>query len=665
MAQTLSDLRLEPHYNIRSFVNETKVVPLTIRDLKYHSVGFWNEFTVGELSQSVQVHRGFENWQSTGTFALVQFSGSTVYNNLMQANVDTTGILITSITNTPDDLTTPPFDEAGTYYIELVFNNIGSNVDRAISYISFSSDENNNPSDTDKFFLSSSLNPLSGTLRQVFRINRDSLVNSDITNIKRIDIFLKTSSSIAVVTMEALRLVSSTYTYPDFNIDTKLGVFKYNPSQAGSRIHSDRAANQGDTTYFFNATTNKVKDFREIVKFRTGHLPTGVGEKDTLTLYLRAQIGVSEEFITATLETDFTSSALVVKEGADTLLSSTSFGALEEEKDYYFEAVLKDEHLTFFIREANGGRVGDVVYSSPVITTTILDPGYIGLAYDTYNADAEIDYAFMRDSVLAEYESDTFESLTPVRGVSLYPISSDAVSLIESDDLVEGPAVNPFDGVTYSDSGGEDDVLVEEDEFIMKDSPSSFKVSKHLRNAFIGGIQFNNLEINDPLNIRIEGDLRFSNNLANYGEFRIVLIDRDLENIVHITQINIADFLANTWNHFSIPILTDDIYQHELIVQIHHVGINEDYATDDTTAFGTFWLDNFKISTESVVWEASNDNGLTYIRFYDTLSKHYQGVNFPVNDTSLRVRARAYTTNAWINGYELYPHYSELGRVIE
>lgn len=310
-------------------------------------------------------------------------------------------------------------------------------------------------------------------------------------------------------------------------------------------------------------------------------------------------------------------------------------------------------------------RVGALVYDSPLIVTTILDPGYVGLAYDTFYADGQIDYAFMRDSVLAEYESATFESLTPVRGVSLYPVSSDVVTLVESDELIEGPAVNPFDGVTYSDSGEVDDVIVEIDEFIMRDSADSFKVTKHLRNAFIGGLQFNMFEVNDPLNVRIEGDLRFSNNLANYGEFRVVLIDANLENIVHISEINIADFLANTWNHFSIPILTDDIYHHELIVQIHHVGVDTNYEADDPNAVGTFWIDNFKITTDSVVWEASNDGGLTYIRFYDTLGKQYQGVNFPTNDTSLRIKARAFTTNAWINGYELYPHYSQLGRIIE
>jgi hypothetical protein len=101
----------------------------------------------------------------------------------------------------------------------------------------------------------------------------------------------------------------------------------------------------------------------------------------------------------------------------------------------------------------------------------------------------------------------------------------------------------------------------------------------------------------------------------------------------------------------------------EFILQIVHIGALEDSPPNEP-ATASFYLDNIQLEHLSILWEASNDGGDTYLRFNDTINKRYQGVVFPEPGPNVLIRARALTSQAWISGYQLVPHYAKPGKLI-
>lgn len=692
----LSDFDLPLHLNIRNFRAPVKTLPLTLVDLDYHSVEYWEEVSTAELTEIDSEIVGNEEWSTYGltqtqldlltqtqldvmTQRQIESSAGIgevpawAYNPGINISVPTTGILLTSQYN--DNLMVPPFDEPGTYYIEFILRDLPAqlaspklNIDE--SYISFSSSDDNEASVTDVIPFSDSITSLEAGGNVTWRINRDSLVNSDPSNIKRIDLFLKAEGGTLNFKAEAMRLVPSTYPYYTIGIDTKSGVLRKNPSVNGTNISA-----QPTPPPILNIGSNRAKNFTEVVRFNPGHHPVAPAV-NSFSLFLRAAEG-SGQYIEAVLELNDEETTVKIYEGGIGIRQMTLDAPLDETLDHLLLVDLDDNSVRAQIWALRGHYRTELLLDTlqeGFANVSLVEPGFVGYTMSPATADFYVDYTFARDAALAEFETNTFYSVTPVRGVTLYTQSAGPVEILDQESIAEGPAVNRLN-LLKQDSGadngdfiitpGVNDVTASLDLDISNSNDGSYRVRKHVRNAFIGGLKWNTpVKINDPLNARIRADIRFDTPL-NYGSFRFVLFDKWFENVAFVSKVDVGSLILNKWNEIDIPILNEEIFHNEFRMQIHHLGVDTSKSSTDPAAVGNFWIDNVRIETDSVVWEASNDGGLNYLRFFDTLDSQYQGVAFRANNNQLKIRARAFTTKAWVNSFETVVHYAQPGRIVE
>lgn len=693
---TLSDFDLPLHYTLRNFKAPTRSLPLSLADIDYHSVKYWEEVSTAELGDIESEIVGNEDWS---TFGLTQADlnlltqdqldlmtqrqlesaagiGEVVtwaYQTGMIVSVPTTGLYFSSKFN--DNLLVPPFNGAGPYYIELVLRDFPSELstprlDISQSYILFSSSDQLVPEETDIVFFDESISDITTGGNVTWRINRDRLVNADISNLKRIDFNLIAAGGTISFRAEAMRMVPSTYPYYKIGIDTKSGYLSKNPSINGTNISS-----QPTPPPIMNVGSNKGKNFTEVVRFNTGHHPTSPDYNEFST-FLRADTG-SGNYIEVIVRTNDTDTAILVYEGGTGVRQVTVNTPLVEDTDYLLTIDLLDNNLRAIIWGLRGHYRTTVALNTEtggIINISRVEPGWVAYSMNPVTADFYLDYTYARDAALAEVSSKTFYSVLPVRGVTLYTQNSGPVEILDESLVEEGPAANRLNLKT-KDSGVDDgsflitpnvnDVAVSLDSTVTNSSLDSFKVRKHLRNAFIGGLQWDQvIRINDPLNATIKADIRFDTAL-NYGAFRFVLFDKFWESVAFVNIVNIDQLVLNKWNELEIPILNEEIFHNEFKLQIHHIGVDTTKATTDSSAIGTFWVDNVKVETKSIIWEASNDGGLSYLRFFDTLNNKFQGVSFPEQNNQLKIKARAFNTKAWINSFETIVHYGQPGRIIE
>lgn len=704
----LSDFDLPLHLNIRDFRGSLKPLRLTLADLSYHSVAYWESLTISGLSQTDAPIVGDEDWLTYGLLQddlnlltqddlnlLTQRQiesaagiGPVVawnYNPGINVEVPTTGRRFTSSFDYDDLLQAPFNDPSKQYFIELALRDFPAKFgsptfDHDLSYISFSTSVSNNPSQTVQIPLSASLTNIDGGGSVVWRVNRSLLDSIDASQIRRIDFYLVAVGGTATFKAEALRLVPSDYPYYSIGLNTKTGKLTKNPSQNGTNITA-----QVDPSPVLNTGTNKGINFSEIIRFNTGHHPADP-LYNQFTTYLRAATG-SGEYIEVNLQVNDEETRVAIYEGGEGIRQVMG-DPLEEEMDYFLQIDLERDQIRVVIWESVGNYPTNVVFNTETAGTISLEriiPGWVAYDFQPYNADFTVDYMFARDASIADMVTRNFDSNTPVRGATIYSDYSPSKQILDRESTEEGLAVNIL-RLPIKDSGenngdflitpGVNDVTVSEDTGVIYeyDNPfippslgqqASYRVRKQTANAFIGGVQWDNVvRINDPLNATIKGAIRFDEKL-NYGSFRVVLFDKFWENVAFVSIIPVNDLVLGRWNEFEIPILNEKIYHNQFRVQFQHVGIDQTQDENDATAVGTFWLDAFRIETDTVIWEASNNNGLTWMRFFDTIGNQYQGVNFPSFGNQFKLRARAFDTNAWINGYEAVIHYSQPGRIVE
>jgi hypothetical protein len=705
---TLSDFDPPLHLNIRDFRGSLKPLRLTLADLSYHSVHYWNALTVAGLAQTDAPIVGDEDWLTYGliqddldlltqddldllTQSQIESSAGIGevaawnYNPGMVVEVPTTGRRFRS-TFDHDDLLQAPFDDISeSYYIELVLRDFPAKFgsptfDHDQSFISFSTSTNNNPVNTVEIPFSATIANIDGGGNVVWRVNRNVLSAIDMSQIRRIDFYLVAVGGTATFKAEAMRLIPSDYPYYDIGIDTKTGTLSKNPSQQGTNITA-----QVHPQPILNTGSNKAISFSEIVRFNTGHHPVDP-LYNSFTIYLRANTG-SGEYIEVTLQSNDDHVAVLIYEGG-VGVRQIEAPALVEEADHFLQIDLIEDQIRVVIWESVGNYPTNVVLNTEtdgIITLERVVPGWVGIDFRPYNADFTIDYMFARDAAIASFVSRAFNSNTPIKGVSLYSVFSPPSQILDREAIEEGPAVNLLripvldsgkDNGDFLISAGINDVSVSADTTFTYDYDNpfissglgvqaSYKVRKQLANAFIGGVQWDTVvKINDPLNATIRGAVRFDENL-NYGVFRVVLFDKFWENVAFTSIIPVESLVLGKWNEFEIPILNEEIYHNEFRVQFQHVGVVETEDPSDDDAVGTFWLDAFRIETDTIIWEASNDNGLSWMRFFDTIGTQYQGVNFPTFGNQLKVRARAFSVDAWHKGYEAIVHYAQPGRINE
>jgi hypothetical protein len=642
------------HYDLRAFHTDDITLPLTVLDMRLWNAFHFSGETMGELSSRISVagrsfrsrtmaevdtsamatynvetmfdidnivvDSGNEEWPTTAIDPAVTVGKNSAYKYTNTIAVNLIGGVAKTVTSHyHDDILT---DFTGEYFIELVLRSFpaqsaGSHLDLANSYIDFSSDDNFDPAVTDSISFSQSLIDLTGGGDTAFKVNRNLLVKSDLANLKAIRFRLLSVGNMTF-TAQTMRVIPSNFylnstrhTY----VDTKREALARQPLEFGADPTSS-----SEITLFNSSRPINVK---YVVLFNSGHNPTG--NDNQFDLYLRYD-NVNNSNVNVSLKSRDIQSTLEISEtdeGVTTSLYTTPITSniLTQEHDYYLVVDLYDNTINASIYEVDGVFLGDLIYSTGDQPVSIVGRGYAGFDFIPYNYDFMIRGISSDSAEFARFESTPFQSQTPVKGATIFTEDSGNVNLAEDDWIVQG------DGTLSSGTIG-------------KPVPSD-KIDR-LGNMWFGGVESDEFIFVDNVDqVSISGDIFPTGQVR--GLYRVALVDSNgsVGFIGHIENL-----IPNQWSHFSIPITTN-IIPHNYKVFIHQAGFYSD----------SFYLDNLSLNHTTIAWSASADGGTTWQEFFNSKDELYTGVNFAAPNTSIKIKATAYSDSAWIAGYELLPRY--------
>lgn len=447
----------------------------------------------------------------------------------------------------------------------------------------------------------------------------------DATNIQRVRMEVKGQGTVPwTFRAENLKLIPSGYPHYTSGVNTKVG-----------RLKQERWPGIAQTDMPAIVQDNfTAKNYSYVVKFLSGNAPTAP-DKNEFSIYLRVdsnRVANPDKYIRIRFMADSTKTTIEGYEGS-TLKFTQDGVALTQQREHVMVITLDDNKIRASVYEARANRLKALKIDTNSRITTITDPGLVGFDFKPYYGNFQLDYMYAKDIVLAEYKSKPFESVTPVAGVTLFPYSSDATNLLyygfeedvkSKDNLVqlksESGRHDAFATAVVSNSN---DIYVSTDTTVSVNG-SSLKVTKDVRNAYIAGIVYPEpIRINDLKFTTITGYLRFENILQT-GVFRVVLWDKWRQRIMFVGELK--DMIPNKWNEFELPMIVD-VYCNEFILEFHHAGTVTPGLNDPTT--GSFWVEDLQLRYKGIVWEASNNNGNLWMRFFDNVGEKYKSIKFP------------------------------------
>lgn len=598
---------------------------------------------------------------------------------------------ITFESSVNDNLLQGEFSNAGTYYIQMALWNFPGTADAgklnlAQSSITFSSSINYDPAQSVTIpFNSSELEiPLDDPAEQdtIWKINRDVLVNQsipssgsvDLSNLKRIKFNLVNSGSQFVFKATQMKMVKSTYSHNYANVNTKTGVLQRETWPTISQNHMPVLIQNGLT----------VKDFTYISKFSFRSLP--VSGTTELSMFGRIMptftfgtAGTATSSITYPSGTAYPSVTLYPVVGADTnaylrskLLIDSNSVQIKMYEDHFTNLdneifnIEFNQPITagdyFFVTKFEGNKWESILYSTEegadypkdiVLETgrqTILNPwlrgdisspyeketgrGYAGYQFKPDEVGGfSMDYIYSKNAVLAEYESKTFNSYTPVKAISIFPSSVPDIDLLSSGitDFIRVRNTNNFNKsgkrevgfVAEPQNADVDDVVVVEDTEIYYSSKSLKVIKKE--DAKIAAVQYRSkIKINDFSKLIFKTKIKF-NNLLNKGDFRIVFWDESRTKVLYVQKI--TGIVPDRWNDVEFPLSSTTLFNNQFIMEIGHYG-QIDPIPPITEPYGQFWLEETRLTLEALEWEVSNNDGKTYVPVLDAINGEYKSVNF-------------------------------------
>lgn len=588
-----------------------------------------------------------------------------------------------------ENLLREPFD-SGTHYLQMALWDLPGTantptINLASSTISFSSSNTFDPANTVTIpFNSPELEiPIvdSGTADHLWRIDRDVLVNQsiagsgsvDLTSVKRIKFNIVSNGAIVFKT-GPLKMIPSTYSHNYANVNTKTGVLQRETWPTISQNHMPVVIQDG----------LKIKDFTYIAKFNFKVLPTsGTTE---LSMFGR----VKPEF---TYGTAAASSSPIIYPSGTVYPGTASYPSFSSDTNCYLRSkllitsnsvkiVMYEDHLSnldnnvfdiesdqplvagdyFFVTRFEGDKWESSLYSADAgadfYNQIVLETGLqkinnfwlkgdevspydfeTGRGYAGYQIKPDerggfsLDYIYSKEAVLAEYESKTFNSYSPVRAVSLFPNAVPDLQILSGEitDFIRVTSTNNFVRSGRTETGfiatpqnaSLDDVVVEEDTQIVYKA-KSLKVTKK-EDAKIAAVQHKDvIKVNDFSKLIFKTQLRY-NELLNIGDFRLVIWNEDRSKVLYIQDI--SNLVPNEWNSIDIPLSTNILLNNKFILEFGHYGEIEPIPPI-TDPYGYFWIEDTQLTLEAVEWEASNNDGRTYVPFLDAINGEYKSINF-------------------------------------
>jgi hypothetical protein len=638
------------HYNIRSFHNDNPTVPWTMNDMRYWDVDHFSSFvmddfsrrrsiagrtfrhhTMTEIDAFLQsdmdaltmeqldyaiVASGDEEWPISNPSVTFGRDASLRYSNSLSVNITMGATTVSSAYN--DDLWTNFQDQD--YYIEFLIRGFPAQTDPAWldlnnSFIDFTSDNGVFASPTSNFVpFSASLNDLSAGGDVVFRINRNTLdkVNlSALTNIR----FRLFADGVGTFTFKVqnFRLIPANDRERPLSIDTKRQIYRRTVPRTGG----------AEPTYAFSPIffrDARPQNTTFAARLNSGHNP--VGNDNILRVYLRYED--INDHVRIELTSRNTQSRLRIYErtsGVDTEIFSTptNTNALTEMNDYWLEIVANGETINASIYNLDGVFKTTLVYTTGDQTVDRDERGYVGYSLEPYYYDFYLDDVGSSVADYAHFESTPFSSMTPVIGATILPATSLPINLIADDELV-----------ALGDAS-----------FVYDSTSSEYTITRD-GTQWIGGLATaTEINASDADQLFIEGEL-FTSSLN--GLYRVTLVDANTS-VAWIADL--PDLSAQQWNSFRIPIMMENIPPQGFFVNIHQAGF---YS-------GEFKIRNLALNYDSIEWFASPDSGTTWQPFLDATGNIYTGLRFDTPGTALKVRGIARSDEAWIQSYELIPHY--------
>lgn len=638
------------HYNIRSFHSDNLTVPWTMNDMQYWNVSHFSTFIMDDFTHRRSIggrtfrrhtmseidtftmttidtltmdaldfaisSSGDEEWPPSDVNVVFGRDSALNYTNSLAVTL-TGGAGTKTVTSAYNDDISTDFQDQN-YYIEMQLSSFpaqaaGVHLDLTNSFIDFSSDGGTYAgATTDSIPFSASLNSLSAGGDLIFRINRSSLTHANLSALTNIRLRLVAlGAGTMTFKTTSIRLIPNSWTQPSDTVDTKRQIF-----------HRDYLAALTNPRLLF---TQRPMNTTLVAKFNNGHNP--VGNDNLLRFYFRYVD--DNNHLRVELYSRSTQSRLRIWEkvaGVDTEIFSTGINTniLSTTTDYWLIVNLSGVTITASVWNGDGLFQTTQVYTTGAQTVTHQLRGYIGYSLEPFNYDFYVSNIAAQTANYALYESTPFNSQTPVTGVTLLPVTSLPI------DLIDGTALQPLYDASMS-----------------YDSTTGEYTLARTGTQWIGGLTtVKETNVSDANQLFVNGEIYVT---SIRGLYRLALVDvngsvgwiHDLEGGINAQQ----------WSSFSVPLLMQNVLPQGFFIQIHQAGFYND----------TFKVRNLSMNYASVEWFSSPDGGTTWQSFLDSQGGQYTGLRFDTAGTAVKVRGVARSDAAWIQGYELIPHYKYPG----
>jgi hypothetical protein len=656
------------HYDIRAFHNDDITVPFTMLDMEFWNVDHFQGVTIDNLTNRhsvvgrqfrdrlnsdldglamsaldqftmfqwdfVTLSIGNENW-STNADVTVGKDSTYRYSNTLAAVVHPSQVQTITSSYSDDILT--HFNEPGeTYFIEFVLRNFpaqsaSSHLDLANSFIDFSSSQTYDPAHTDTFAFNASLNDLTFGGDTFWKIDRNSLVRADLSQLQAIRFRLASiGASNITIKIQAMRLIpSSRYVFRETDLDTKRNTLTRDIPQAGGTE---------PTTTFGQVFFNNARPRNGVFQYRinSGHNPTSPNY-NILNALLRYD-QTAKSWLQVQLKANNTESRMEISENTasigsnpavKTVLFTTTAttNILSQETDYLLQVSINGSRVKGDLFTLNGSFKGSLVYSTGWQTTSINRRGFVGYDFQPYNYDFSMDWVRAQNAVFGAHTEKPFPSVTPLKGVHLNVINSGPIQMID-------PAIAVAIG----------DATIAPAPVGHPSAPST--LVQRLGNQWIGGIFLPTRSmIGDSQQVSVAVSIFPVG--AIQGQWVAALLDR-------YGSVNwIADFSAlihDQWNDVQIN-LPPDMLAEQYSLYVHQTGFIP----------STYYIDNLCLNHNSIGWQASADNGSNWRQALASINDKFTAVSFDHPGTELILQAVGYDNNAWISELRAEPFYEYTG----
>jgi hypothetical protein len=257
-------------------------------------------------------------------------------------------------------------------------------------------------------------------------------------------------------------------------------------------------------------------------------------------------------------------------------------------------------------------------------TVTGTSRGRVGFSFEPFNYDFYVEYLQPTNTEFAEVRTTSLPSVRNLRGATLYRHDSGYFDVGENE-----PLIASGDGFMTTDTG--------------TGNPAPSRKIVRAGNAWFGGVEYGDTVFTgNTKNLVIRGSIY---PLNARGLWRVALVD-EFGNCGYLARVE--GFLKNTWNNFEVPI-NADLAPTKWFLLVHQAGFFDD----------TFYVDNLRLDHNSVSWEASANNGSSFIAFQNVSDSKYNSLRFPPSHqgNKLKLRGIAQADRAWVQGYEVEPIY--------